>query len=249
MGAWQDVFALCLAANRYVYEHWIWLLEEHGQLVILCQALLCLVRFKKRSERAREWKVFKKPLHNVILSHALTILYLLYAFRSVSNLQQRMQQFTDDQGSSSYSLENLKFRPKDHTPMDHELCAELHNRIVEIVWTGATGQPIEEMKTKTWWEHYGDAASAGDRLLSPSLTKFFKLARMLPDDLQFFYYASSLPSPEGDLWGNWQTWMMVSDNVPRYMLLYYFGYPVGHTMGMLYVLCLLPYSRAKLLTF
>lgn len=233
MGIWYDTLTYCLEANQYLVDSWTWLLEEHGNIVVLCLVLLWVIRFKRRSEQAKRWKLFKSPFHNVILSHTFAVGYILCTLYSVVNLQRTMQDLKDSPGFRPFDPGSHSYDPEQHTPMDYELCAQLHNRIVETVWTGATGRPLEELNTVSWWEHYGEDALMGEQFLTPSLKEFFKLARMLPNGLQFFYYVSSLATPQGDLWGDWQTWMTVSENVPRYMLLYYFGYPIGHTMGML----------------
>ena len=91
--------------------------------------------------------------------------------------------------------------PSSLASLDHERCVVLHNYIVQTGWVGS-GHPLSELRHESWFERHGDAAEAIRDRLDPSLVSFLEKAYDVdPTLLSFFYWVSSLSSPD-ELWRN-----------------------------------------------
>jgi hypothetical protein len=87
--------------------------------------------------------------------------------------------------------------PREHPPVeaiqfDHELCANLHNRIFQIGWmASAPGRTLESCPSQTWWEYYSPPTEFTARL-NDGLVQFLKRACFHPEAPEFFYLISAL---------------------------------------------------------
>ena len=116
--------------------------------------------------------------------------------------------------------------------MDYERCAALHNHIVELGWVGG-GRYLETLERRTWWEQYGQDADDIRIRLAPSLVNFLKRAYVGPENdvWSWHYYLSGLMDPESffeapnDLDDEYEK--------DRFIWLYFYGRPLGHTNGLM----------------
>jgi len=91
--------------------------------------------------------------------------------------------------------------PSNLASLDYTRCAVLHNYIVQEGWVGS-GRPLNELPRESWFEKYGNAAEQIRDRLDPSLVSFLEKAYDIDTTLlSFFYWVSSLSSPD-DLWRN-----------------------------------------------
>ncbi|ETS78783.1 hypothetical protein PFICI_08636 [Pestalotiopsis fici W106-1] len=89
---------------------------------------------------------------------------------------------------------------------DPELCAKLHNEILEIGWEAAYHElGFEQAAPSTWWDRHGEECETSGvaARLTPQVIQFLKLAREIEPQLcnfetgyaNFFYYISGLAPP------------------------------------------------------
>jgi hypothetical protein len=108
-----------------------------------------------------------------------------------------------------------------------ELCADLHNRIIDAGWSVLLEETDYEPSTDSWWEdHFGTASDDGsedgleesstdggqtnseaeelERRLHPDVIRFLKRARHdypgTESDCNFFYYLKGLVQPSDICW-------------------------------------------------
>jgi len=109
--------------------------------------------------------------------------------------------------------------------LDFERCAALHNHIIELGWVGS-GQDLETLDRR---------AEEIQSRLAPSLVNFLKRAFIGPDDdfWSWHYYLSGLMEPEAFF----ETPNDLDDEYEedRFIWLYYYGRPLGHTNGLMYL--------------
>ncbi|KAJ5139691.1 hypothetical protein N7448_003099 [Penicillium atrosanguineum] len=102
---------------------------------------------------------------------------------------------------------------------DPQLCAKLHNRILEHAWVGA-GRDLASLPSTSWWEESSPITFDLASRLSPKLILFLRLARSViwrPNDadFHFFYYLRGLASKKDLL-----RFYMLESRGDRYVWLY-----------------------------
>jgi hypothetical protein len=147
-----------------------------------------------------------------------------------------------------------------HARFDWELCADLHNHILDIGWAVVSEETGWEQDPNSWWEHYfgsedddsdkeaDDAekeekdprlAAELERRLHPDVIRFLKTARHdypgTEGNSHFFLYLKSLASPRFmiDVLSSDEGsgFSMIPPCVDRYVLLYHT--PDGEPGGLL----------------
>ncbi|KAL2808979.1 hypothetical protein BJX63DRAFT_407193 [Aspergillus granulosus] len=121
--------------------------------------------------------------------------------------------------------------PVEAIQFDHQLCADLHNKIFQIGWVAsAPGRTLESCPSQTWWEYFSPPTDFADRL-DDGLVQFLKSAYFHKDAPEFFYFLSHLNYPKWLLDDGW-----VKDRGDdRYLLLYpATGFKLGDEMGLIF---------------
>lgn len=116
--------------------------------------------------------------------------------------------------------------------MDVDKCVALHNKIMEIGWSGSERSIPFEETCKSWFEFHGDEAEAMRAIFSPDLTAFLERAYK-GHTHSFTYYVSALSCPHEILAGaEIFNHIFSEDAKPRYVVLYFMSggfasHPVG----------------------
>lgn len=118
--------------------------------------------------------------------------------------------------------------------MDVDRSVALHNKILEIGWSGS-GRSAEEFKQicKPWFDYHGDEAEEVRDLLSPDLTAFLERAYEADNDHVFTYYLNGLNWPGGlfsDATIFNDTWS--EDDKSRFVVLYFMNTFASHPVGL-----------------
>ncbi|KAF2850137.1 hypothetical protein T440DRAFT_468820 [Plenodomus tracheiphilus IPT5] len=120
--------------------------------------------------------------------------------------------------------------------MDVDKCVTLHNRILQLGWSGS-GRTNEEFgqDCKTWFDYFGPDAEALRDVLSTDLVAFLERAYVTDDTHSFFYYVGSLHHPSNILAAaDFIKEVWSEDDETRYLVLYAMNMFGSHPVGLIF---------------
>ncbi|KAI0802863.1 hypothetical protein GGR55DRAFT_691800 [Xylaria sp. FL0064] len=134
-----------------------------------------------------------------------------------------------DDGGALVAFEN---RTREDGAFDHKRCAALHNMLVEQAWV-AEGRTLEELKTRSFFQRYGNEANEILHRIDPSLKAFLDSINVSEQLPPFFFWVEGI-MPPGEMFSVHDVFQDGEER-NRFLTLYMTNVGLGeHPVGLIY---------------